>query len=370
MLVSWADYHLDDPTFCTPYIVALGLTKAMYERELVAHNAQDTDFWTWDEFVERVFGSLSAPLVRAEYMHYLDGGSGRTFVTYFDQWFCYMAWGWRMLDLEICRTQACLNGCPGLQENRCPRKSPFFVDENGEYYTVRSMLDAIGDSELIDVAPKNSYFRPALFAPWAVQRAKMLKLLHRVKVETGAFRLISAEGEWTWSDNEHRFTRQSAVDSIVPEIVGSGPYYRYPPFRCTTQMVYGDLEDANGDWILECQSAQMNVPVAGKPWYFADEEEYDEMPEYMLNAPKASTGTLYLEAEALDEYSDFNSLGAPVHEGTNIFELDSDGYFFKDWPASITLPDGLPERGASVLGWHIKDAYSILDFNSTFEFQR
>ena len=366
MLVSWADYHLDNPTFCTPFIVALGLTKALYERELAACNACCYGFWSWEDYVQRIFRGFSAPFSRADYIHYMSSVSGREFTTNFEQRFCAAAWGWEWLDYEICRTQACLNSCPGLQENICPRKSPYFVDEHGDYITVRSMLDAIGDSELIDIARSNVFFRPSLFVPWAVQRIKMLKQLRRVRVKYSPFHLTLAEGEWTWSDNEHLFMRQSAVDSIVPHTVDGEAYYGYPEFRCITQMVYGDLEDEHGDWIVECQSAQMRVPVSGRARYYADEEEPEE---YFLNAPRAGSGTLYINAGALDNYSDFNPLCSPVHEGINTFELDSDGFFFRDWPTSITLPDGLPERGAAVLGWEIKEAYSILDFNSNFEFQ-
>ena len=55
--MSWADYHLDDPTFCKPMVVAEGLVRALFERQRASYIAQYGGGWDWtlDEYRTRFF---------------------------------------------------------------------------------------------------------------------------------------------------------------------------------------------------------------------------------------------------------------------------------------------------------------------------
>ena len=58
--MSWADYHLDDPTFCKPMVVAEGLLRALFERQRASYIAQYGGGWDWtlDEYRDRIFPDI------------------------------------------------------------------------------------------------------------------------------------------------------------------------------------------------------------------------------------------------------------------------------------------------------------------------
>ena len=83
--MSWADYHLDDPTFCKPMIVAEGLLRALFERQRASYIAQYGGGWDWtlDEYRDRIFPDIFTKT---------DVLSVKTFCRNFDGYLALFAW--------------------------------------------------------------------------------------------------------------------------------------------------------------------------------------------------------------------------------------------------------------------------------------
>ena len=343
--MSWADYHLDDPTFCKPMVVAEGLLRALFERQRASYIAQHGGGWYWtlDEYRDRIFPDMFTKT---------DVLSVKTFCRNFDGYLALFAWtNGNILECPIANPFGPLGACARTcqyypwhgQENTCPGHQYTCVDANGELYTLRSLLDDIGDEELIDASHLNIN-QPSLYVPWALQRVKMLKKLRRFKDDNPALVLTTEEAYWSEYDSPYH-TRQDAVDAVPREIV-TDTYYSNQGMECWTEMSAGD-----------CISVELTLPMSAAPYY--DEELPDEL--------KPRSGWLVINVD--DPFiGTFHPLNAPVTKGLNRFELDSDGTFFH-WPTRITLPAGLPEEGIVPLGWGMQRKYAVYDFNSTFEFQ-
>ena len=78
--MSWADYHLDDPTFCRPMEVAEGLVRALFERQRAANiaNYGEGKDWSLDSFRTRFFPNVFTRC---------DSFSEKNFCRNYDGWF-------------------------------------------------------------------------------------------------------------------------------------------------------------------------------------------------------------------------------------------------------------------------------------------
>ena len=346
--MSWADYHLDDPTFCKPMVVAEGLLRALFERQRASYIAQWGGGWDWtlDEYRDRIFPDTFTKMDRLSTSHFCQK---------FDGYLAMFAWtNGNILDCPIANIfgpmGACARTCQYYpwhgKENTCPGHQYACVDSNGEYYTLRSLLDDIGDEELID-ACRLDINQPSLYVPWALQRVKMLKKLRRFKDTSPGILLTTEECDWEESIYDSPYhSRQEAVNS-VPRETKVEEYYYNPSLICFSEM-YDDV----------CIDLELRLPVSAAPHY--DEDLPDEL------KPKSG----YLVVNVADPFVGiFDPLNAPVTKGVNTFQLQEDGTFFSNWPTVVTLPDGLPENDTTIIGWDMQREYAVYDFNSVFEFQ-
>jgi len=344
--MSWADYCLNDPTFCKPTIVAEGLLRALFERQRASYIAQWGGGWDWtlDEYRNRFFPNTFTRTDRL---------SSSNFCRNFDGYLAMFAWtNANVLDCPIANLFGPLGPCARTcqyypwhgKENTCPGYQHNCVDENGKYYTLRSLLDDIGDEELVD-AGYLDINQPSLYVPWAVQRVKMLKKLRRYKDTSPSIMLTTEECDWSESIYDSPYsTRQAAVDAVPREIV-TEPYYSNSNMFCFTRMYEG-----------VCTDVELRLPVSAAPSY--DEDLPDEL------KPKSG----YLVINAANSYGEFDPLSAPVTMGLNTFQLQEDGTFFSNWPTRIVIPD-CPDEDYLTIGWEMQREYAVYDFNSTFEFQ-
>ena len=345
--MSWTDYHLDDPTFCKPMLVAEGLLRALFERQRASYIAQYGGGWDWtlDEYRDRIFPDMFTKT---------DDLSVKNFCRNFDGYLALFAWtNINVWDCPIANlfgpTGPCTRMCEYYpwhgQENTCPGYQNTCVDANGNTYTLRSLLDDIGDEELIDACTLDIN-QPSLYVPWALQRVKILKKLRRFKDSSPSIVLTTEECDWGDSVYDSPYhTRQAAADSVPRETVVE-TYYDNPGFHCFTRM-YDDV----------CVDLELRLPVSAAPYY--DEEIPDEL------KPKFG----YLVVNVADPFvGTFDPLNGPVTKGLTTFQLQEDGTFFSNWPTGIVVPD-YPDDDYLTIGWDMQREYAVYDFNSTFEFQ-
>ena len=348
--MSWADYHLDDPTFCKPMVVAEGLVRALFERQRASYIAQYGGGWDWtlDEYRTRFFPDEFTKC---------DSFAEKNFCRKYDGYLALFAWSniniWDCPIANIFGPMGpCTKGCDYYpwhgQENNCPGHQYTCVDANGTPYTLRSLLDDIGDEELIDVGRTNNNFnQPTFFVPWALQRVKMLKKLRRFKDSSPALVVTTEECDWGESVYDSPYNnRQSAVDSVPRETVVE-TYYDNPGFHGFSRM-YDDV----------CVDLELRLPISVAPYY--EEEMPDEL------KPKSG----YMVVNVADPFVGiYDPLNAPVTKGLTTFPLQADGTFFSNWSTELTLPTDLPNDDYLTLGWDMQKEYAIYDFNSIFEFQ-
>lgn len=345
--MSWADYCLDDPTFCKPMVVAEGLLRALFERQRASYIAQYGGGWDWtlDEYRDRIFPDIFTKM---------DSLSTANFCRNFDGFLAMFAWtNGNVLDCPIANPFGPLGPCARTcqfypwygQENTCPGYQNTCVDANGNTYTLRSLLDDIGNEELID-ACRLDINQPSLYVPWALQRVKMLKKLRRFKDSSPSIMLTTEECDWGDSVYDSPYhTRQAAADG-VPREIRTETYYSNPGFHCFTRM-YDDV----------CVDLELRLPVSASPFF--EEDVSDEL------KPKSG----YLVVNVADPFiGTFDPLNAPVTKGLTTFQLQEDGTFFSNWPTGIVVPD-YPDDDYLTIGWDMQREYAVYDFNSTFEFQ-
>ena len=345
--MSWADYCLDDPTFCKPMVVAEGLLRALFERQRASYIAQYGGGWDWtlDEYRDRIFPDMFTKM---------DSLSTANFCRSFDGYLALFAWtNGNVLACPIANPFGPLGPCVRTcqhyprhgQDNTCPGYQNTCVDANGNTYTLRSLLDDIGNEELIDACSLDIN-QPSLYVPWALQRVKILKKLRRFKDSSPSIVLTTEECDWGDSVYDSPYhTRQAAADSVPRETVVE-TYYDNPGFHCFTRM-YDDV----------CVDLELRLPVSASPFF--EEDISDEL------KPKSG----YLVVNVADPFvGTFDPLNAPVTKGLTTFQLQEDGTFFSNWPTGIVVPD-YPDDDYLTIGWDMQCEYAVYDFNSTFEFQ-
>jgi hypothetical protein len=345
--MSWADYHLDDPTFCKPMVVAEGLLRALFERQRASYIAQYGGGWDWtlDEYRDRIFPDIFTKN---------DVLSVKGFCRNFDGYLALFAWtNINVWECPIAGLLGPLGACARTcqyypwygQENTCPGYQSTLIDTNGNTYNLRSLLNDIGDEELID-AYRLDINQPSLYVPWVLQRVKMLKKLRRFKDTSPSIVLTTEECDWGDSIYDSPYhSRQAAADG-VPREIRTETYYSNPGFHCFTRM-YDDV----------CVDLELRLPVSAAPYY--DEEMPDEL------KPKSG----YLVVNVADPFvGTFDPLNAPVTKGLTTFQLQEDGTFFSNWPTGIVVPD-YPDDDYLTIGWDMQREYAVYDFNSVFEFQ-
>ena len=345
--MSWADYHLDDPTFCKPMVVAEGLLRALFERQRASYIAQYGGGWDWtlDEYRDRIFPDIFTKN---------DVLSVKGFCRNFDGYLAMFAWTninvWECPIAGLLGPMgACARTCQYYpwygQENTCPGYQSTLIDTNGNTYNLRSLLDDIGDEELID-ACRLDINQPSLYVPWVLQRVKMLKKLRRFKDTSPSIVLTTEECDWGDSIYDSPYhSRQAAADG-VPREIRTETYYSNPGFHCYTRM-YDDV----------CVDLELRLPVAAAPYY----------EEGLLDELKPKSG--YLVVNVADPFVGiYDPLNAPVTKGLTTFQLQEDGTFFSNWPTGIVVPD-YPDDDYLTIGWDMQREYAVYDFNSVFEFQ-
>ena len=330
--MSWSDYHLDHPGFCTPLPVLRGLVSALCERR----EAVDSGFYS--------SCTVSSGARAAAYAHQLadtvllapgvyslspknteddvlfrpvarcsDTNSSYTFMEHFDA------------ELET------------LVE------SGAYTDSSGAVYSsLEQLASSAGYSALI--APEGGVMERSLNAGWAVQRRDMLGKLRYVQTEEGYAVETASAGNASGS------TPQSAYNNLSGWSVETDSSLS-PGLRCSERYYYH----------------------SGGYWHLTDAEEITRILPAFHGITAASAGVLIFEAGAPEEYGSgwtcvFDPLGTTISSGVNSFVLS--GGVFASWGyGSATIPADASVTENYSRGWEARNVRIIYDYNTTFDFR-
>ena len=365
--MSWDDYHLENPTFCTPLPVMRGLVSALCERREAVDSefhASCTSSGTSAVIENRLAHILTGehcdnaepqkiPFreIKKEYAYdEINGYSRRlSFMFIFDAFLVHT------LD-EYDRRQ--------------------FTDSSGNtvYGSLEDLASALSEPLIVPemiltegssgTTSADSTFQVCLNAAWASQRTRMLKLLRYVRVTDGGFLMRHA---FSPSDL-HSFgaSPQGAYDAIPEWTLYETEFGGcYTPLECYLNYEYTGLSDPNERW---------SINSAWEPMQLTPEHH---------GCPAASGGKIMFDAVDLrerdengdpveDEYNTyvFDSHCTTVSSGANTLVL-SNGVF-ASWgygsASGIGGQDTAPD--SYIRGWRAQNVKVIYDYESNFNFKQ
>ena len=364
--MGWDDYHLNDPTFCTPLPVMRGLVSALCERR----EAVDA------EFHESCTSSGTSAVIENRLAHILtgewyDNADPRElpFREIKKEYAFDEVWGFsRRLSFMHIFDALLLQ----MMEEYNARR---FTDSTGNtvYETLEHLASALSEPLIVpETVPDNTSFprimadgtfQVCLNAAWAAQRTRMLKLLRFVRVTDGGFMMRHALSP----SDRHRFgpSPQAAYDAIPEwtlyetEFGGS-----YGPLECCLSYGYTGFSDPNERWVID--SAWEPVRLT---------------PEHH-GCPAAPGGRIMFDAVDLrerdedgnpveDEYNTyvFDPLCTTVSSGANTLVLN--GGVFASWGYGSASGIGGPDTAADnyIRGWRARNVRVIYDYEQSYDFK-
>ena len=366
-LMSWDDYHLNDPTFCTPLPVIRGLVSALCERR----EAVDSDFHAscTSSGTSAVIDNQLAHILTGEWYDNADPREiplrkiGKEYaydvIWGITRWISYM----HLFDTFLLLT---------LDEYNSRR----FTDSAGNavYDSLEDLAAALAEPLIVpETHPENnSYpkiyvdgtFQVCLNAAWASQRTRMLKLLRYVSVSNGGFLMRHAYSPA--SQHSYGSSPQAAYDAIPNWTLYETEFGGwYSPLECCVNYESTELADPNEHW-----------------WIRSAWEPVRLVPEHH-GCPVASGGRIIFDAVDLrerdedgnpveDEYNTyvFDPLCTTISSGTNTLVL-SDGVF-ASWGYGSASGVGGPESAPDnyIRGWQAQNVRVIYDYESNFIFKQ
>ena len=366
-MTGWNDYHLNDPTFCTPLPVMRGLVSALCERR----EAVDS------EFHESCTSSGMSAVVENRLAHILTG-----------EW--YDNADSREIPFRAIKKEYAIDEVWGFSRNLSfmhvfdaflihtleEYDARQFADSTGNtvYGTLENLASALSEPLIVPenipeempytMIPADGTFQICLNAAWASQRTRMLKLLRFVRVTDGGFMMRHA---FSPSDL-HSFgaSPQAAYDAIPEwtlyetEFGGS-----YSPLECCLSYEHTGLSDPDERWMI----LSAWEPVRLSPVHHG--------------CPAASCGRIVFDAVDLrerdgngdpveDPYNTyvFDPLCTTVSSGANTLVLS--GGEFASWgygsASGIGGSDTAPD--SYIRGWQARNVRVIYDYESNYEFKQ
>ena len=371
--MSWDDYHLKDPTFCTPLPVMRGLVSALCERR----EAVDS------EFHASCTSSGTSAVVETILAHFLTGEwyddadpreipfrEIRKEYAYDEHWGYDRSLSFmHMFDAFLAQTLLSYSEVMGYGMRQ-------FTDSAGNavYGTLENLASALSENL---TAPQtilernasgagacDSTFQVCLNAAWAAQRVRMLKLLRYVRVSNGGF------------------TMRFAVSSEGLHGYGASPQDAYDAIPSWT---FTDTGFAGWETPLECRTVYWHTGSddPNKRWTIHSAWEVTRITPDHQGCPAASGGMLRFDAVDLRERDEngnpeedesntyvFDPLCTPVSSGANTLALS--GGVFASWgygtASGIGGPDTAP--GDYIRGWQARNVDVIYDYESNFDFKQ
>jgi hypothetical protein len=362
--MSWDDYHLNAPFFCTPLPVMRGLVSAVCERR----EALDAEFHAScvssgaSAVAEKVLaemllcssaGGIPFRSLQKAYLNFAPYANG------FSSCYSFM----HMFDAFLCETLGEFEGHGGYGHHA-------FTDSAGTrtYGSQEALASALQEPLIAphsfdsSASDADSDFRVALNAAWASQRTRMLKVLRYVGVESGGFAM-----------------RRADMDGLA---YGATPQGAYNAIRGWTFS-----ETAFGGWRtpLECRAEyHYNAwDVPEERWAITSSTEVTRIIPVFDGCPETSAARLSFDAVDLrerdgegviiEESADtfvFDPLCAGVSSGANTLILS--GGSFASWGYGSASALGGPDTptGSYVRGWQAQNVKIIYDYESFFNFKQ
>ncbi len=357
--MSWNDYHLNAPFFCTPLPVMRGLVSAVCERREAVDPAFHASCVSSGAsavaescLTDMLFCSAATeiPFRRIE-------KEAPSFVPYdigVSRYFSFM----HMFDAFLRET---LEG--GGQRN--------FTDSAGSqaYDSLNSVASALSEPLIAphsfdDGAAANADgdFQVVLNAAWASQRTRMLKLLRYVGVGSGGFTI-----------------RQATADSAG---CGGSPQSAYDAIRSWT---LSDTVFAGWETPLECRleyhSNDWSVPE--ERWVVDSAWEAVRITPFFDGCLSTSAGALRFDAVDLrerdeegaiveDEFNTyvFDPLCTTVSSGSNTLVLSGGSFAAWGFGSASAVGGSGAAPGQYVRGWQARNVSVVYDYESSFNFKQ
>jgi len=336
--MSWSDYHLDHPAFCTPLPPLRGLVSAFCERK----EAVDSDFHRSCT----VSSGAREKLVAGELANTVLCVPGESFLVPEDE---------RAVKFRPVAKNAVSEGSVESftfmehfdGELTALVSSGAYVDQAGAVYSsLEQLASSAGYSALVPA--EGGIMERNLNARWAVQRRDMLNKLRYVLTEGGyaVEKSVGENGSGSTPQEAYDDTasgRSTTVDSsVAPDLRNTADYYWH----------------SGGYW--HCYSATEITRI---------------LPSFD-GVPAASAGVMTFSAiapeadgaPAGDSWTEtFDPLGTTVSSGVNSLTLS--GGVFASWGCgSAAIPAG--SSGTEHLrGWEARNVQIIYDYNTTFDFR-
>lgn len=361
--MSWNDYHLNDPFFCTPLPVMRGLVSALCERR---------------EAVDSVFhASCTSSGVSAVTENCLNGilfcgtaseipfrkirkeSSGSLLPEGSSLRYSFM----HRFDALLLETLEGFSQTGGYAHRA-------FADSTGiiAYNTLESLASALSEplaapysipaSSAVEV---DGDFQVRLNAAWAAQRTKMLKLLRHVRLSNGGFTMQYAIA----ADHGYGSSPQNAFDAISSWTVSSQAFAGWEtPLECRVEYHYNAWDAPEERWAID------------SAWKVL------EMAPVFDGCLETSAGSLRFNAEDLRERDGegnpeqaentiypFDPLGTPVSSGANVLPLSSG--VFASW-GSCSADIGSSGDGVQsiIMGWQALNVRVVYDYEPAFNFKQ
>ena len=362
--MSWNDYHLNSPYFCTPLPVMRGLVSAACERR----EAIDAEFHAScvssgaSAVAESVLaemllcssaGGIPFKSIRKAYLNFAPYANG------FSSCYSFM----HMFDAFLCETLGEFEGPGGYGHHAFTNSAG-----TGAYGSQEALASALQETLIAphsfdsSAADADGDFRVVLNAAWASQRTRMLKMLRYVGVENGGFAMRRADTDGL----AYGPTPQSAYDAVpawtVSEIAFGG---WWTPLACRAEYHYNAWD------------------VPEERWAFNSASEITLITPLFDGCPETSAARLGFDAVDLrerdgegtiiEESTDtfvFDPLCAGVSSGANTLILS--GGSFASWGCGSASAFGGPDTpaGRYVRGWQAQNVRIIYDYESFFNFKQ
>ena len=361
--MSWDDYHLNAPYFCTPLPVMRGLVSAACERreavDSVFHAScvsSGASAVAESRLTEMLFCSSAAEIPfrnivkESPWFIPYDTGVSRSisFMHMFDAFLSdtligngHWGYGHRIFtDSSGSRT------FDSMQELSSALQEPLIAP-----YSIDSAAGANADGD----------FQVMLNAAWASQRTRMLKLLRYVGVVSGGFAMLRAET----AAHGYGATPQSAYNAVQSWTISETEFAGWEnPLECRVEYHYNEWDVPEERWAIDSawETARITPVFDG--------------------CPSTSDGRLCFEAVDLRERNEsggieetgsetyvFDPLCTNISSGSNTLVLSSG--IFASWgygtASALGGSDTVP--GQYIRGWQAQNVKVIYDYESIFNFK-
>ena len=365
--MGWDDYHLNDPTFCTPLPVMRGLVSALCERR----EAVDSEFHAscTSSGVSAVVENRLAHILTGEWYDDADP-QGIPFREIRKESAYDEVWGFsrrlsfmHIFDAFLIHTLAEYNARQ-------------FTDSEGNkvYGTLENLASALSEPLVVPDTvltegpsgsiPVDHSFQICLNTSWASQRTRMLKLLRYVNVTDGGFMMRHA---YPSTDGTHfGVSPQAAYDAIAEWSFYENEFGGwYNPLECYLNYEHTGLADPDERWtILSAWEPVLLAPVHH-------------------GCPAASGGRIVFDAVDPRERDEdgnpvedpyytyvFDPLCTSVSSGANTLVLS--GGVFASWGYGSASGLGGSETApeSCIRGWQARNVKVIYDYESNFNFKQ